>query len=503
MKIKIVNLLVILLTSGCAINQGYQGPFTNKVVATNDATKLPSQDQKTVNPSTEKARADQLAKLKAAAAADSKVPGGSYADKVRRKVKPFIVFNPDQLVGNPAVVIEVELAPDGAILNRNIASSSGDPNWDFAVLMALDRAQSMPKDDNGLIPLRQMRLTFKPKDGPQNAPLPAPSAKDTKPIQIDIGKLVVLYQPDADSYYPTFSKRAGEQGAVVIRLIINESGEVYEVALLQSSTLQRLDRAAIEIGKRYRFKPFLMNGAPVKISTNLLIKFNLKDDEQTSKQYSQKRINISELTVVFAPLIEAYFFPEYLKSHEGTIVSLELSIDEKGNVTSVTILNFYDPSLKDKAEKMAMQYRFKPYLVNGIPTKVTTILEIKLSNNKPFSTAKPPIEPPKAKIPPQQSTPNQKIQPAKEVPSQIKPAEKMPDTDPVSKFTNQVKEFLKPTAPVVKNQPAESTKPQQSAVQPNNGTPTSRLSALKEMLDKGLITEKDYNTKKQEILNSM
>ena len=96
------------------------------------------------------------------------------------------------------------------------------------------------------------------------------------PIQTDIGKLVVLYQPDADPYYPSFSKRAGEQGAVVVRLIINESGEVYEVALLQSSTFQRLDRAAIEIGRRYRFKPFLVNGAPVKISTNLLIKFNLK-----------------------------------------------------------------------------------------------------------------------------------------------------------------------------------------------------------------------------------
>jgi colicin import membrane protein len=62
------------------------------------------------------------------------------------------------------VVIEIELAPDGAILNRNIASSSGDPNWDRAVLLALDRAQSLPKDDNGLIPMRQMKLTFKPKD---------------------------------------------------------------------------------------------------------------------------------------------------------------------------------------------------------------------------------------------------------------------------------------------------------------------------------------------------
>ena len=97
------------------------------------------------------------------------------------------------------------------------------------------------------------------------------------PIQTDIGKLVVVYQPDADAYYPSFSKRSGEQGAVVVRLIIDETGSVEDVALLQSSTFPRLDRAATEIGKRYRFKPFLVNGSPQKISTNLLIKFNLKN----------------------------------------------------------------------------------------------------------------------------------------------------------------------------------------------------------------------------------
>lgn len=96
------------------------------------------------------------------------------------------------------------------------------------------------------------------------------------PIQTDIGKLVVVYQPDADAYYPSFSKRSGEQGDVVVKLIIDETGAVEEVAMLKSSTFPRLDRAATEIGKRYRFKPFLVNGSPTRISTNLLIKFNLK-----------------------------------------------------------------------------------------------------------------------------------------------------------------------------------------------------------------------------------
>jgi protein TonB len=97
------------------------------------------------------------------------------------------------------------------------------------------------------------------------------------PIQTDIGKLVVVYQPDADPYYPSFSKRAGEQGEVVVRLIIDETGIVEDVALLRSSGFARLDRAATEIGRRYRFKPYIVNGNPARISTNLLIKFNLKN----------------------------------------------------------------------------------------------------------------------------------------------------------------------------------------------------------------------------------
>ncbi len=108
------------------------------------------------------------------------------------------------------------------------------------------------------------------------APATSGGASGT-PIQTDIGKLIVVYQPDAEAYYPSFSKRSGEQGSVVVRLIIDESGNVEDIALLQSSTFPRLDRAASDIGKRYRFKPFLVNGSPQRISTNLLIKFTLKN----------------------------------------------------------------------------------------------------------------------------------------------------------------------------------------------------------------------------------
>jgi len=129
------------------------------------------------NAAAEKVRADQLARLRAAAGAEggsggssgSGVGGGgnappSWTDKVIKKVKPLIVFNAESVSGNPAAVIKVELAPDGAILSTSILTSSGIEAWDRAVLLALSRAQSLPKDDSGKIPQRQVKLTFKPKD---------------------------------------------------------------------------------------------------------------------------------------------------------------------------------------------------------------------------------------------------------------------------------------------------------------------------------------------------
>ena len=142
-----------------------------------EAPKALSPTETKANAAAEKVRADQLARLRAAAGAEggsggkvgSGVGGGGSAppgwtDKVIKKVKPLIVFNPESVSGNPAAVIQVNLAPDGAILSTSILTSSGNPSWDRAVLLALSRAESLPKDDNGKIPQREVKLTFKPKD---------------------------------------------------------------------------------------------------------------------------------------------------------------------------------------------------------------------------------------------------------------------------------------------------------------------------------------------------
>jgi colicin import membrane protein len=126
----------------------------------------------------EKERADRIAKMQAQAGAETGGSGGTsgagtgaggigspgYADKVRRTIKPRIIYpNAGQVEGNPAAVVAVQLAPDGKIIQRKINKSSGLSDWDSAVLKAIDDAGSLPKDDDGTVP-KAITLIFRPKD---------------------------------------------------------------------------------------------------------------------------------------------------------------------------------------------------------------------------------------------------------------------------------------------------------------------------------------------------
>ena len=128
------------------------------------------------NAEADKRREASIASLRGMAANDggtggavgSGVGGGGnappgWSDKVIKKVRSNITFNADSFKGNKQTIIQVRLAPDGAILSRTMTSSSGDNAWDQAVLSAIDATQSLPRDDNGQFPTLTPELKLKPK----------------------------------------------------------------------------------------------------------------------------------------------------------------------------------------------------------------------------------------------------------------------------------------------------------------------------------------------------
>lgn len=96
------------------------------------------------------------------AAAQSSGPSAGWAGRVRARVKPNIVFS-DDVAGNPTAEVELRLAPDGTIVSRRISKPSGVKAWDDAVLRALDKTETLPRDTDGRVP-SSGTMVFRLKD---------------------------------------------------------------------------------------------------------------------------------------------------------------------------------------------------------------------------------------------------------------------------------------------------------------------------------------------------
>lgn len=89
-------------------------------------------------------------------------PSASYGGKVRAKVKPNIVFT-DAVDENVKAEVEVRSALDGTITSQRLVKSSGNKAWDDAVIKAIVRTETMPRDTDGRVP-PLMILEFRPRD---------------------------------------------------------------------------------------------------------------------------------------------------------------------------------------------------------------------------------------------------------------------------------------------------------------------------------------------------
>ncbi len=131
------------------------------------------QDAKKQAAADAKFRKDNLARMNALAGAtgtpdakgsalQSSGPSASYGGKVRAKVKPNVIFTED-IVGNPVAEVEVRTTLDGTITSQRLVKSSGNKAWDDAVITAIVRTVTLPRDVDGRVPT-PLIISFRPKD---------------------------------------------------------------------------------------------------------------------------------------------------------------------------------------------------------------------------------------------------------------------------------------------------------------------------------------------------
>ena len=124
---------------------------------------------------------------------------------------------------------------------------------------------------------------------PVNAPVsatapvaPAPSvvvpAAPAAPTKVDLPTTVADYQTKSPPVYPAMSRRMGEQGRVVMRVLIGADGVPQQAEVLQSSGHGRLDRAAADAVMRWRYVPGKRGGVPETMWFQVPIEFKLGNE---------------------------------------------------------------------------------------------------------------------------------------------------------------------------------------------------------------------------------
>ncbi len=105
---------------------------------------------------------------------------------------------------------------------------------------------------------------------PVLATTPAPAPKRIR-VPAGIAEANLVY--DVAPKYPPEAGRARIEGTVVLLAVIGKDGTVEDVRV--KSGLSVLTQAAIEAVKQWRYRPYLLNGEPVEVDSQITINFNL------------------------------------------------------------------------------------------------------------------------------------------------------------------------------------------------------------------------------------
>jgi protein TonB len=93
-------------------------------------------------------------------------------------------------------------------------------------------------------------------------------------VELPSSKADYLHNPPPE--YPRMSKRLGEQGRVLVKVLIGEDGQPQKVELHTTSGFERLDKAAMEAAMRWRYVPGKRGGVPEAMWYQIPIQFTLE-----------------------------------------------------------------------------------------------------------------------------------------------------------------------------------------------------------------------------------
>lgn len=117
-------------------------------------------------------------------------------------------------------------------------------------------------------------------NGSENAPPVPPRAMATgQGTSLTPPKFGVAYLNNPPPKYPSMAKRMGEQGRVMLRVLVSVNGAAEDVKLLASSGSELLDDSALKAVRRWKFIPAKLGEAAVAAWVQVPVVFKLNQGD--------------------------------------------------------------------------------------------------------------------------------------------------------------------------------------------------------------------------------
>jgi len=190
------------------------------------------------------------------------------------------------------VMLNVQIGASGAV--ENVRLISGHPLLAPAAVEAVKQWKYRPyvKDGNAVAVETNVRLNFtlsqndtvgvvsEPPPGVRlkltpTGETPTPLGGVPQRVRVSSGVSQGLLLRKVTPEYPQDARDQHIQGVVILHVNIDKEGNVYNVELISGHEL--LAPAAIEAVRQWKYRPYLLNGTPVEVDTQVQVNFVLAE----------------------------------------------------------------------------------------------------------------------------------------------------------------------------------------------------------------------------------
>ncbi len=104
-------------------------------------------------------------------------------------------------------------------------------------------------------------------------PTVAPKIATPQRVRVSSGVSTGMLVRKVPPTYPPLARQARIQGTVILQAMISKEGTIENLQLISGHPM--LAPAAIEAVKQWKYKPYLLNGEPVEVETQVQVNFTL------------------------------------------------------------------------------------------------------------------------------------------------------------------------------------------------------------------------------------